>query len=124
MRCSNGQVQTADALRYLETQTATPFDLVRMAERMALRTDMLCLYSDEGTHDGRGPSMPIFKPDFNLDLMRSLPYVGRQLAFKCEALSSIGGFDEQYAELAFHDVLWRPVETHGLHVVEIGRAHV
>ncbi|WP_282383816.1 MULTISPECIES: 16S rRNA (guanine(966)-N(2))-methyltransferase RsmD [unclassified Pseudomonas] len=28
LRCSNGQVQTADALRYLETQTATPFDLV------------------------------------------------------------------------------------------------
>ncbi|WP_312996729.1 glycosyltransferase [Pseudomonas sp.] len=95
-----------------------PHALVIMAERMALRTDMLCLYSDEGTHDGRGPSMPIFKPDFNLDLMRSLPYVGRQLAFKCEALSSIGGFDEQYAELASHDVLWRLVETHGLQVVE------
>jgi 16S rRNA (guanine966-N2)-methyltransferase len=28
LRCTNGQVQTADALRYLETQTATPFDLV------------------------------------------------------------------------------------------------
>jgi 16S rRNA (guanine966-N2)-methyltransferase len=28
LRCTNGQVQTADALRYLETQVATPFDLV------------------------------------------------------------------------------------------------
>ncbi|NWB25730.1 16S rRNA (guanine(966)-N(2))-methyltransferase RsmD [Pseudomonas gingeri] len=28
LRCSVGQVQTADALRYLETQTATAFDLV------------------------------------------------------------------------------------------------
>ena len=95
-----------------------PHALVIMAERMALRTHALCLYSDEGTHDGRASSQPIFKPDFNLDLMRSLPYVGRQLAFKCEALSAIGGFDEQYAGLAPHDVLWRLVETHGLHVVE------
>ncbi|CAI8744682.1 O-antigen biosynthesis protein [Pseudomonas sp. IT-P171] len=95
-----------------------PHALVIMAERMALRAHALCLYSDEGTHDGRASSQPIFKPDFNLDLMRSLPYVGRQLAFKCEALSAIGGFDEQYAGLAPHDVLWRLVETHGLHVVE------
>ena len=28
LRCTNGQVQTADALRYLETQTATAYDLV------------------------------------------------------------------------------------------------
>jgi len=28
LRCSVGQVQTADAMRYLETQTATAFDLV------------------------------------------------------------------------------------------------
>jgi glycosyltransferase involved in cell wall biosynthesis len=95
-----------------------PHALVIMAERMALRADTLCLYSDEGTHDGRASSMPIFKPDFNLDLMRSFPYVGRQLAFKCEALSAIGGFDEHYAGLAPHDLLWRLVETHGVHVVE------
>ncbi|MEG0969407.1 MAG: 16S rRNA (guanine(966)-N(2))-methyltransferase RsmD, partial [Pseudomonas sp.] len=28
LRCTNGQVQTADALRYLETQTASAYDLV------------------------------------------------------------------------------------------------
>lgn len=95
-----------------------PHALVIMAERMALRGDSLCVYSDEGAQDGRKSSVPIFKPDFNLDLMRSVPYVGRQLAFKCEALSALGGFDEQFAELAPHDLLWRMVESHGLHVIE------
>lgn len=95
-----------------------PHAMVLMAERMALRGDSLCLYIDEGAHDGRMPSDPVFKPDFNLDLMRSLPYVGRLLAFRCEAVRTLGGFDEQFASLAPHDLLWRMVENHGLHVVE------
>ena len=33
LRCTNGQVQTADALRYLETQTATAYDLVFLDHR-------------------------------------------------------------------------------------------
>ncbi|HDS1800388.1 TPA: glycosyltransferase [Pseudomonas putida] len=89
-----------------------------MAERMALRTDSLCLYVDEGAHDGLIPSDPVFKPDFNLDLMRSLPYVGRLLAFRCDAVRALGGFDERFASLAPHDLLWRMVESGGLHVVE------
>lgn len=95
-----------------------PHAMVLMAERMALRADSLCLYVDEGAYDGRMPSDPVFKPDFNLDLMRSLPYVGRLLAFRCEAVRAQGGFDGQFATLAPHDLLWRMVENHGLHVVE------
>lgn len=94
-----------------------PHALVIMAERMALSAASLCLYSDEGANDGRESSHPIFKPDFNLDLMRSLPYVGRQLAFNCEAVRAIGGFDAQFGSLAPHDVLWRLVETHGLQTI-------
>lgn len=92
--------------------------LVIMAERMALVTGSLCLYFDEGGYNGRESGQPIFKPDFNLDLMRSMPYVGRQLAFNCEAMSALGGFDARFAELAPHDLLWRLVETHGLQVVK------
>lgn len=92
--------------------------LVILAERMALRTDASCLYWDEGVHDGRLSSEPTFKPDFNLDLMRSIPYTGRQLAFKRESLIALGGFDTQFAALAPHDLLWRMVEAHGLQVVE------
>ncbi|QVM89950.1 glycosyltransferase [Pseudomonas entomophila] len=92
--------------------------LVIMAERMALRGEGLCLYLDEGSNDNLAPSAPIFKPDFNLDLMRSLPYVGRLLAFKCAALRELGGFDVGFDGLAPHDLLWRLVEAHGLQVVD------
>lgn len=95
-----------------------PHALLIMAERMALRTDSLCLYTDEGSHDNLAPSNPVFKPDFNLDLMRSLPYVGRLLAFKVDAMRELGGFDDEFASLAAHDMLWRMVETFGLQVVE------
>ncbi|MEW9902806.1 glycosyltransferase [Pseudomonas putida] len=92
--------------------------LVIMAERMALRDDCMCLYSDEGTHDTLAPSRPIFKPDFNLDLMRSMPYVGRLLVFRRDALHSLGGFDTTFGMLAPHDALWRLVEACGLQAVE------
>lgn len=92
--------------------------LVIMAERMALRDNSLCLYIDEGANDNLAPSAPIFKPDFNLDLMRSLPYVGRLLAFNGAAVRELGGFDTGFAGLAPLDLLWRMVEAHGLQVVE------
>lgn len=95
-----------------------PHALVIMAERMALRSESQCLYVDEDTFDGLAPGNPIFKPDFNLDLMRSVPYVGRVLAFQCAQLQALGGFDPQFGSLAPHDLLWRMVEAHGLHVVE------
>lgn len=95
-----------------------PHALVIMAERMALRTGCACLYFDEGTNDNLVPSQPIFKPDFNLDLMRSAPYVGRLLAFECAQVREQGGFDPQFEVLAPHDMLWRLVEQHGLGAVE------
>ena len=100
-----------------------PHALVIMAERMALQPDCACLYTDEGTHDNLQPSQPIFKPDFNLDLMRSVPYVGRLLAFDTARVREQGGFDPQFESLAPHDMLWKLVESQGLgavgHVAEL-----
>lgn len=95
-----------------------PHALVIMAERMALRHDSQCLFMDEGANDDLAPSAPIFKPDFNLDLMRSLPFVGRLLAFNAASVRALGGFDAGFGALAPHDLLWRMVETHGLQVIE------
>ncbi|MFG0542528.1 glycosyltransferase [Pseudomonas sp. YQ_5] len=94
-----------------------PHALAIMGERMALR-ERACIYVDEGSHDGLRPTTPIFKPDFNLDLMRSLPYVGRVLAFNCAALREVGGFDPDFDTLAPHDLLWRLAESQGLQVIE------
>jgi len=93
-----------------------PHALAIMAERMVLG-NRVCLYVDEGGHDTINPSTPIFKPDFNLDLMRSLPYVGRLLAFECKAVREAGGFDHDFDLLAPHDLLWRLAENCGLQVI-------
>ncbi|MBV7568649.1 glycosyltransferase [Pseudomonas sp. PDM27] len=91
--------------------------LLVMAERIALSPGLTCLYSDEGgLHQGESAE-PAFKPDFNLDLMRSYPYVGRALAFEREQFLALGGFDSTYGELAPHDVLWRMVESTGTQVI-------
>ncbi|WP_085677757.1 MULTISPECIES: glycosyltransferase [unclassified Pseudomonas] len=94
-----------------------PHALAIMGERMALR-ERACIYVDEGSHDTLRPTTPIFKPDFNLDLMRSQPYVGRVLAFERKALMEAGGFDADFGCLAPHDLLWRLAEQRGLQVVE------
>ena len=66
--------------------------LLVMAERIAFSRTLTCLYSDEGGLRQGESAEPAFKPDFNLDLMRSYPYVGRALAFEREAFPGAGRF--------------------------------
>ncbi|WDY59462.1 glycosyltransferase [Pseudomonas sp. PSKL.D1] len=92
--------------------------ILLLAERAAVFPSLACAYSDEGAwRDGKA-SEPVFKPAFNLDLLRSFPYVGRTLAFSREAMLELGGLDGGFDELAPHDLLWRLVETRGPQVVE------
>ncbi|WP_085694625.1 MULTISPECIES: glycosyltransferase [unclassified Pseudomonas] len=91
--------------------------LLVMAERIVHNPSLTCLYGDEGSLRNGESAEPAFKPDFNLDLMRSYPYVGRALAFQRERFLDLGGFAPEFAELAPHDVLWRMVESGGTHVV-------
>ena len=92
--------------------------LLLLAERISVSSDALCIYADEGRLCDGESQDPVFKPDFNLDLMRSYPYVGRSLAFQRESFLKLGGFNSNYGELAPHDVLWRMVENDGIKVVE------
>jgi GT2 family glycosyltransferase len=91
--------------------------LLILAERVALFDGLASLYSDEATWRGGRSEDPVFKPDFNIDLFRSFPYVGRTLAFSCAALKALEGFDPAFGELAPHDALWRLVETRGPQVI-------
>ncbi|WP_109511859.1 glycosyltransferase [Pseudomonas ovata] len=92
--------------------------LLILAERVAQMQGLTCVYSDEGALHEDESRDPVFKPDFNLDLMRSYPYVGRVLAFKRRGVLDLGGFDAAYGELAPHDVIWRIVESAGPQAVE------
>ncbi|MDB6443605.1 glycosyltransferase [Pseudomonas sp. 21TX0197] len=92
--------------------------LLIMAERIAGRPGVCCIYSDEGALVDGESFEPVFKPDFNLDLMRAYPYVGRTLAFDRERFMALGGFDPARGELAPQDLLWRLVEEAGPHTIE------
>lgn len=87
--------------------------LVLLAERIAASPGVRCIYSDEGSLVAGESGEPIFKPGFNLDLMRGYPYVGRTLAFERQQVINIGGFNAAHGELAPHDLLWRLVEEIG-----------
>ncbi|WLG24638.1 glycosyltransferase [Pseudomonas sp. FP1154] len=92
--------------------------LLILAERVAGRQGILCVYSDEGALVDGESFEPVFKPDFNLDLMRAYPYVGRTLAFERERFMTAGGFEPTQGELAPHDLLWRLVEEAGPQTIE------
>ncbi|MCF4995118.1 glycosyltransferase [Pseudomonas syringae] len=92
--------------------------LLILAERIAGTPGMLCAYSDEGALVDGDSTEPVFKPDFNLDLMRSYPYIGRTLAFDRQRFLALGGFDFSHGELAPHDLVWRLVEEAGPQTIE------
>ncbi|WP_419736701.1 glycosyltransferase [Pseudomonas sp. COR18] len=91
--------------------------LLILAERIAISPNVRCFYSDEGGIREGESAEPVFKPDFNLDLMRGYPYVGRTLAFQRAMALELGGFDSSHGELAPHDMLWRMVESEGTRAV-------
>ncbi len=78
------------------------------------------VYSDEDTIGPAGDFIsPYFKPDFNLDLLRSLPYIGGLVLVKRDLFYDTPGFD---AAGAF-DLVFRSYESAGEsaigHVAEI-----
>lgn len=97
--------------------------LFLLAQRISQSAALQCLYSDEGAlRDGESLD-PVFKPDFNLDMLRSYPYVGRNLAFQRQAVLACGGLQSRFGELASIDLMWQVFESSGSlaigHVAEV-----
>jgi GT2 family glycosyltransferase len=84
------------------------------ADRLREDGELHAIYSDEDALTADGYAEPIFKPDINLDLLRSYPYTGRALAFRRSRLLELGGFDADRGALALHDYLLRLIESDGL----------
>jgi len=97
--------------------TLSPLFAHLLDEQLALRPELVAVYTDEDRCIDGQPGTPIFKPDFNLDLLRSYPYAGRALAFHRERCLDLGGFAEDPATLGATDVLFRVVERHGLQAI-------
>lgn len=88
--------------------------LLLLAERLVSQPALRCCYMDEDQHYEGVNRDPVFKPDLNLDMLRSYPYVGRALAFERQSVLELGGLDTAFGELAPHDVLFRLIEVAGL----------
>lgn len=97
--------------------------LLLLADRINANQGMAACYFDEDLLDNGIYQSPLFKPDFNLDMLRSYPYIGRTLAFDRQRCIDLGGFAPTFADLAPHDLILRLVESQGLgaigHVDEV-----
>ena len=75
------------------------------------------VYSDEDRLGAQGRELPHFKPDFNLDLLRSYGYVGGLLLVKRAFLSRLGGYNPALVGVEEHDLLLRAYEAGGTQAI-------
>lgn len=91
-----------------------PHAIFAVADAFFRHREWSAVYSDEDRIDLHGVrSGPHFKPDFNLDLLRSLPYVGGLLVVGRELFAELGGFDEERDGAEEYDLALRLAERLG-----------
>lgn len=105
-----------------------PHATLAMGEYRLRKPDPLIWYADEAALEENVPVNPMLKPDFNVDLLRSYPYIGRNPVISTAAIQAAGGLDELAADLAPIDLIWRlveqvgpPVVAHVPEVLQLGR---
>lgn len=89
------------------------------------------LYADETQLDDNGaPSAPQLKPDFDIDHLRSRPYLGRFLVMRRTEFLELGGLDDSLQAEVHHDYAFRFFERFGAgaighlsHLLFHGRQH-
>lgn len=86
--------------------------LYEVAHVIKEKRDMELIYSDEDKMDMEGKVffMPHFKPDFNLDLLRSVNYICHLLVVKRTLIEEVGGFQKEFNGAQDHDFILRCVE--------------
>lgn len=75
-------------------------------------SDNLVIYSDEDKVDESGKkfSDPHFKPDYNLDLLRSVNYICHMFVASRSLANRVGGFRSEYDGAQDYDFIFRCVE--------------
>lgn len=90
-----------------------PQALVVFADYAALRPEWGFIYSDEDFVSATGElSDPRFKPDFNLDLLRSMHYLGGLCLVRREAWQEVGGLGALEGAQTY-DLALRTLDRHG-----------
>lgn len=86
--------------------------LLSLSDHLAIHPEWRLVYTDEDTIDEDGNRRsPLFKPDFNLELLRSADYIG-SLFVERNALLAAGGYARN-AEAEYLDVALRIADAQG-----------
>ncbi|MCV9880363.1 glycosyltransferase [Brenneria izbisi] len=90
-----------------------PHMLLLLAEYRLRFPEASAFYFDEAVlNDGKAQN-PILKPKCNIDMLRSHPYVGQNLALDIQRLRQLGGVCTEYQQLGLLDVLYQLIEQEG-----------
>jgi GT2 family glycosyltransferase/precorrin-6B methylase 2/glycosyltransferase involved in cell wall biosynthesis len=90
-----------------------PQSLIQFGDYINLNSSYSLIYSDEDViNESSLRSDPKFKPDFNLDLLRSMPYIGDFCLVENEALKKVGGF-QPYTNYENYDIALKIFEQFG-----------
>lgn len=94
---------SADWIGLIEAgDTFEPHMLYRAADFLQSRPECRLIYMDEDRIDATGTRHdPLFKPDFNLELLRAMPYMGHCLLVRRDALAAVGGYADEECVAAY-----------------------
>lgn len=109
MLCDHDDILTPDAL--YEFVKSINEKKVLNNDNDVLYPDMI--YSDEDKIDMNGVKLfdPHFKPDFNIDLLRSVNYICHLSAFKKDLVDNIGKFRAEFDGAQDYDFILRAAEN-------------
>lgn len=97
-----------------------PSGFLRAADAIQDNPQWRCCYFDEDSAIPGEQGSALYRPNFNLDLLRSYPYMGRVLAFEVQALQSVL---QQGEAFSIYESLFRLFEQYGStaigHVAEV-----
>ncbi len=83
----------------------------RVAQHIVAHPEVRVVYTDEDVLGQDGSHLnPHCKPDFNLDYLRSLPYIGGLLLMRRDLFEALGGFDAAHDGAEDYDLLLRAWE--------------
>lgn len=113
-RTSNSALELADG-QYIglldHDDELRPHALAEMVLALVAHPQAGLLYSDEDKLDGDGQRFdPYFKPDFDIDLLRSQNYLCHFTVIDARLLREVGGFRVGYEGSQDHDLFLRCVE--------------
>lgn len=94
-----------------------PHALYYWVEAAFTHAEWEIIYSDEDRIGAGGVGLPHFKPDFNLDLLRSHGYVGGLLLAKRAFFARLRGYDPRFLGAEEHDLVLRAFEAAGARAI-------